>query len=189
VAFGYSGPFQVMPRGLVPASRFTRTVVDDPSNDINTALVTGVGIRIIPVQIPAGSTYARFSLFDADTDGRDDLDLYVFDSQGLFIGQSFNSGSNEEVDLVDPVPDRYLVVVHGFETDGPGSKFTLSSWAVGSGPAGNMSVIAPKNAKLNAPGSVTLEFSKLSKGVRYLGSVAYDGADGMPPPTVIRVQR
>jgi subtilisin family serine protease len=189
VTFGYSGPFQATPRGLVPARRFTRTVRDDPANDINTALITGVGVRIIPVDIPAGSTYARFSLFNADTDGNDDLDLYVFDSQGFFIGQSFNGGSNEEVDLADPVPDRYLVVVHGFETDGAGSRFTLSSWAIGSSAAGNMSVTAPTTAKLNSTGTVTLQFSKLSKGVRYLGSVAYDGATGMPPPTVVRVQR
>lgn len=189
VAFGYSGPFRASPRGLVPARRFTRTVRDDPTNDINTALVTGVGIQIIQVQIPAGSSHARFSLFDADTDGNDDLDLYVFDSQGFFIGQSFNAGSNEEIDLPEPVPDTYLVVVHGFETDGPGAKFTLSSWAIGSGPAGNMSVTAPKSATLNTPASLTLKFTNLSKGVRYLGSVAYDGATGMPPPTVVRVQR
>ena len=55
--------------------------------------------------------------------------------------------------------------------------------------AGNMKVIAPKEAKLNAPSSIRLEFSKLSKGVRYLGSVAYEGVTGMPPPTVVRVQQ
>jgi hypothetical protein len=189
VTFGYSGPFKAAPRGLVPARRLTRTVHDDPANDINTALATGVGIRIIPVDVPAGSTYARFSLFDADTDGNDDLDLYVFDSEGFFVGQSFNGGSDEQVDIPDPAPDRYLVVVHGFETDGAGSRFTQSSWAIGSKPAGNMSVVAPKSATLGATEKVALEFSKLSKGVRYLGSVAYDGATGMPPPTLVRVQR
>ncbi len=187
ITFGYNGPFQATARGLVPAKRATRNVNDDPTNEINTALARGKGITIVEVDVPEGSTYARFSLFDADTDGNDDLDLYVFSSSGAFLASSFNAGSNEEVNLPDPAPDRYLVVIHGFETDGPGARFTLSSWVLGTARAGNMALVAPTKAKLNTQASLRLTFSKLSKGVRYLGAIAYEGADGMPPPTIVRI--
>lgn len=189
ITFGYTGPFKATARGLVPARRFTRTVRDDPANEINTALATGIGVTIVEVTVPAGSTYARFSLFDADTDGNDDLDLYVFDSSGAFIAASANSGAHEEVNLPDPAPDTYLVAIHGYQTDGSSARFTMSAWALGTNAAGNMSLVAPTKAKLNAQGSIQLSFSKLSAGVRYLGAVAYEGPAGTPQPTIVRVDR
>jgi hypothetical protein len=84
VGFGYDGAFSATARGLVPAGTIAGNVVDDPANDINTALGSGVGITIHPVNVPAGTTYARFALFDDATDGNDDLDLYVFNPSGGF---------------------------------------------------------------------------------------------------------
>ncbi|MBI3170296.1 MAG: S8 family peptidase, partial [Chloroflexi bacterium] len=80
VVFGYTGDFYTTVNGLVPANTENGFVVDDPSNDINTALASGVGITMHTVNIPVGTTYARFSLFDDFTDGDDDLDMYIFDS-------------------------------------------------------------------------------------------------------------
>lgn len=189
IGFGYTGPFAAHARGLVPAHAFARTVQDDPFDEINTALSSGVGVTIVEVAVPAATTLARFSLFDADTDGEDDLDLYVFNSAGQFVGGSTTFTSQEEVNLVNPVPDHYLVVIHGFQTDGPSARFTLFSWSLGDHARSNMTLTAPDSATVNAIGIVSLRFSGLSKGVRYLGSVAYEGPQGTPGPTVIRVDR
>ena len=187
IAFGYSGPFAAHARGLVPARTYDRTVQDDPVNEINTALATGNGISVVEVSVPAGSTLARFSLFDANTDGDDDLDLYVFNSDGSFVAGSTTFTSDEEVNLPNPQPDRYLVVIHGFETDGPSARFTLFTWSLSDKGRSNMSLSAPTAATLNTKGVVALRFSELTKGVKYLGSVAYDGPAGTPGPTVIRI--
>jgi hypothetical protein len=149
VKFGYSGPFQASTRGLVPATKFQRTVQDDPTNDVNTALATGQGVIIVPVNLEPGSTYARFALFDTETDGHDNLDLYVFNSNGDFLGSSVKARTAEELSLVNPAPGQYLLVVHGLETDGPDASFTLFSWALGNAAAGNMAVIAPSQAQLS----------------------------------------
>ena len=50
-----------------------------------------------------------------------------------------------------------------------------------------MSVSAPATASIGASGTVTLNFSGLSSGTKYLGSVVYGGASGMPNPTIVRV--
>jgi hypothetical protein len=103
VAFGFDGPFTTTPRGLVPAGTIAGNVVDDPSNNFSTALLTGVGVTLHTVNVPAGTTYARFALFDDATDGNDDLDLHVFNPNGGIVGRSESGTSAEEVNVINPV--------------------------------------------------------------------------------------
>ena len=179
ITFGYNGPFKAVARGLVPAVTQRRAVLDDPANEINTALTTGRGIVIIPVEVSEGSNFARVSLFDGRTDGNDNLDLYLFDATGEFVSRSAGPTSNEEVNLTNPAPGQYSAVVHGLETDGPDANFTLYSWVLGATRAGNMSVTAPPQATLAKGATIGLSFSQLEPGVSYLGSVAYSGAPAM----------
>jgi hypothetical protein len=53
--------------------------------------------------------------------------------------------------------------------------------------AGNMIVTAPAAAVIGGTGAINLAFSGLSPATKYLGSVAYSGAAGMPNPTIVRV--
>jgi hypothetical protein len=184
VTFGYTGPFTATARGLVPATTFAGNVVDDPTDSF---VVGGPGTVSFNVVVPAGSTYARFSLFNAFTDGADDLDLYVYNSGGTRVGASGGGTADEEVNLLNPAADTYTVWVHGFATDGPDANFTLFAWVLGSTDAGNMTVSAPAAATLGLSGTIDLSFSGLTPGTKYLGSVAYSGAAGMPNPTIVRV--
>ena len=68
-----------------------------------------------------------------------------------------------------------------------GASYTLFTWFLGSADAGNMSVSAPASATTGATGTINLTFSGLTPGTKYLGSVAYAGATGMPNPTIVRV--
>jgi hypothetical protein len=52
-----------------------------------------------------------------------------------------------------------------------------------------MTVTAPASATIGSTGAISLSFSGLTTGVKYLGSVAYGGATGMPNPTIVRVDR
>jgi subtilisin family serine protease len=183
VTFGYDGPFTATARGLVPAATFTGSVSTDPDGTF--APVVGPDTVKFDVVVPAGTTYARFSLFDANVAPAGDLDLYVY-SGGTQVGSSGGGTSAEEVDLLNPIAATYTVWVHGFATGNP-SAFTLFTWALGSTAAGNMTVSAPSTATLGGTGAINLGFSGLTAGTKYLGSVAYGGATGMPNPTLVRV--
>jgi hypothetical protein len=50
-----------------------------------------------------------------------------------------------------------------------------------------MVVAAPAAAVLGEKGTITLEFSDLTAGTKYLGSVVYSGTAGLPNPTIVRV--
>jgi len=183
VRFGYTGPFNATPRGLIPARLHPGTVSDDPGDSFDPA---GPGVRSFSVVVPPGTTYARFSLFDANVSPASDLDLYVFKGTTL-VGLSGSGTSTEEVNLVDPAADTYTVYVHGFDVPGTAT-FTLFSWVLGSANAGNMTVTAPAAARMSSTGRINLTFSGLSPATKYLGSVAYDGGTvELAPPTIVSV--
>jgi len=138
------------------------------------------------VAIPAGTTYARFSLFDADVTPGADIDLCVANSAGTIVGASGSGTSAEEVNLTSPAAGNYTVVVQGWGVAGT-SPFKLHTWLLGSADAGNMTVSAPAAAVTGATGTISLSFSGLTSGLKYLGSVAYGGVAGLPAPTIVRV--
>jgi len=172
VTFGYTGSFTADARGLVPATTFDGSVNTNAS----------VSFTVI---VPAGTTYARFSLFDANVSPGSDLDLRVYRG-ATPVGSSGGSTSAEEVNLLNPTAATYTVYVDGYATANP-STFTLFTWVLGSTAAGNMTVAAPASATLGSTGAINLSFSGLTAGTKYLGSVVYGGAAGMPNPTIVRV--
>ena len=183
VIFGYDGPFTATPRGLVPAVITAGTVADDPTD--STCSLASPNAQKIDVPVPAGTTYARFSLFDTDVNAGSDIDMCVFRGTTL-VGSSGSSTSAEEVNLTDPAEATYTVVVQGWGVVGS-SPFKLHTWLLGSAAAGNMAVSAPAAATTGSTGTISLSFSGLATGTKYLGSVAYGGVAGMPSPTIVRV--
>ncbi len=183
VTFGYNGPFSATARGLVAATVMADTVADDPTN--GACSLASPNAKLIPVTIPAGTTHARFSLFDADVNAGSDIDLCVFRGTTL-VGASGSGTSAEEVNLISPTAAAYTVVVQGWGVVGS-SPFKLHTWLLGSAAAGNMTVTAPATAVIGATGTIGLSFSGLTAGTKYLGSVAYSGAAGLPNPTIVRV--
>jgi hypothetical protein len=173
VRFGYTGPFTATARGMVPAS----------TN--NGSVATG-GNQPFVVAIPAGTTIARFSLFD-QPGVSDDLDLEVRNSVGTLVGSSGGPTAAEEVNLLNPAAGNYTVTVVGFATQNPTATFTLYNWSVGSTALGNMAVAAPAAATTGMTAPINLSFTGLLPATKYMGSVAYSGATGFPNPTVVRV--
>jgi subtilisin family serine protease len=184
VKFGYTGAFTATGRGLVAATTVAGTVLDDPTD--GSCSLTATNAQQHAVVIAAGTTYARFSLFDDFTDGEDDLDLCVYRGTTL-VGSSGGGTSAEQVNVVNPTAATYTVVVHGYGTDGPSANYTLFYWLLGSTAAGNMTVTAPASATLATTGTINLTFSGLAPATKYLGSVAYSGTTGLPNPTIVRV--
>jgi hypothetical protein len=184
VTFGYNGSFTATARGLVAPTVTAGTVADDPTD--GACSLTAPNAQLVPVAVPAGTTYARFSLFDADVNAGSDLDLCVFNSGGSLVGSSGSGTSAEEVNLLNPAAGDYTVVVQGWGVVGT-SPFKLHAWLLGTADAGNMTVTAPASAVIGQAGAITLAFDPALASGRWLGSVAYGGASGMPNPTIVRV--
>lgn len=191
IGFGYTGDYTADAHGLFAANATPGNVVDDPENNINVALSTGVGITIHGIDVADGTSLARFSLFDDFTDGNDDLDLYVFDPDGAFVDGSGSPTSAEQVDVEDPVDGTWFVVVHGWQTDGPDANYTLFNWNVLSDPtADDGSLVvdsAPGSAVLGTTGTVEFSWSGLAPDTKYLGAVSHADAGGIFGQTLVSV--
>ncbi|HEY9238057.1 MAG TPA: S8 family serine peptidase, partial [Burkholderiaceae bacterium] len=173
VTFGYTGAFTAAARGLLAATTKTGSVQTDATQDFT-------------IDVPAGQTYLRISLFDANVSQAADLDVEVY-RNGALVGSSGSGTSAEEVNFVNPVAGTYTVRVVGYLVPVGAANFTLFHWTLGTTAAGNMTVAAPASATLGQTGAIGLTFSGLAAGTKYLGSVAYSGASGMPAPTIVRV--
>ncbi len=184
VTFGFDGAYTAGTHGLNPASTFEGNVPDDPGDSFEPG---GPGTISYDVAIPAGTAYARFALFDDFTDGNDDLDLYVYRGSTL-VGASGSGTSTEEVNLVLPAADTYTVWVHGWQTDGPDSDFTLFSWQIGLvDDAGNMTVTAPTSAVTAETGAIDVSWTGLDPAQKYLGAVSHSGPSGLLGLTVVAI--
>jgi subtilisin family serine protease len=170
ITFGYTGPFSTTTRGLKAATQNAATVSDDPTN---TFVVGGPGVTAHPVTIAAGTTYARFALYDDAIPTGNDLDMYVYKGSTL-VGSSGSGTSQEIVNLTNPEPGAYTVYVHGWQTLGAGTtSYTLFSWLLDGTSAGNMTVTAPSSATIGVSASLGLTYSGLAAATRYLGAVDY----------------
>ncbi|HUQ21812.1 MAG TPA: S8 family serine peptidase [Gaiellaceae bacterium] len=185
ITFGYTGPFSTSKRGLKAAVTQAGTVSDDPTN---TFVVGGPGVTTHSVTIPAGTTYARFALYDDNIPAGNDMDLYVYKGSTL-VGSSGSGTSQEIVNLTSPAAGTdYKVYVHGWQTAGGGTtSYTLFTWALDNTSAGNMTVTAPSSATTGGTGKIDLSFTGLTAGTRYLGAVDY--SNGSPIGSTIVYQK
>ena len=175
VTFGYDGPFSATARGLVPATKAPGAVATGTSTDFT-------------VVIPADMTHARFSLFDNDVSQASDLDMEVYLGATL-VGSSGGATTAEEVNLRNPTAGSYTVRVVGFAVPTGSASFNLYTWLLGGASAGNMTVTAPASAVTGQSATIGIAPTGLAAGTRYLGSVAYGGTAGLPPPTIIRIDK
>jgi hypothetical protein len=88
---------------------------------------------------------------------------------------------------VSPAAGNYTVYIHGWGVTGGTTPFKVHTWLLDSTAVGNMTVSGPTTATTGGTGTITLGFSGLTPGLKYLGSVAYAGTSGLPNPTIVRV--
>jgi subtilisin family serine protease len=195
VTFGYSGGYSAAVHGLNLPLVVDGFVENDPTKTFTFRTSDGVTRHIISV--PAGQLFARFALFDALTDGDDDLDLYVYycgldGSSCTKIGESGEPTSEERVDVFRPPEGLYAVHVHGFETDeiqgGPGANYQLLAWGLGiTDDKGNMSANGPSLVNAGTTGTISVDWSSLISNTIYLGAISHNTPQGLSALTLITI--
>jgi subtilisin family serine protease len=203
--FGYTGAYAPRVHGLRLPVVIGDEVNDDVDNNFSfvdndpTKTFTfrrGDGVTIHLVDLAANQIFVRFALFDALTDGDDDLDMYVYYCADLIncvlIDESGEPTSQEEVNIYYPDAGRYAVLVHGFETDeiigGPGAIYRLLGWSLGLvDDPGNMNVTGPSFVNAGATDTISVNWNVSQTETIYLGGISHNTPQGISAFTLIRI--
>jgi hypothetical protein len=176
VGTGFAGAMTVAKSGLIPATVVSSSVVT--ATDTADSVCTGgggTGVNVHTVTIPAGTTKARFALYDSDTSGNGQSDLDLLVARGTtVVGSSGGQTANEMVTLTNPPAGDYKVCVIGYAPVGGNATYKLSTWVLSpTATGGNFKAVAPANVALGGTASVAISWSGLATGQRYLGSLSY----------------
>ena len=181
VTSGFTGTMSTSVAGLVPATDNTASLSSPTGGTFDTTHPTaGPHTAHFSESIAAGTTLARFQLFASDYPTGTDMDLFVYKG-GTLVGESAGPTADEHVDLTDPAAGSYDVYVDLFALPSGTTSLTVHqfTWTVGSTAAGNLTVSPPSQAvTVGHPASFTANWTGLTSGTRYLGTVSYsDGTD------------
>jgi hypothetical protein len=197
---GYTGSLSTRVQGLVAGTKDVATYADGNAGDFDTAApesnLSDPAVKAFTVAVPAGTTYARWSTFaDASSAATDDIDLYVYrygtpgDASTLTaVGQSATGSSDETVSATSPGAGSYRVYVHNWDSDSATNDITLFGWLLTDDEAGNASSTSPGAVTVGQPVDVTLDWSDLTAGERYLGRVVYADGTSDRGSTVVSVR-
>jgi hypothetical protein len=203
---GFSGDYNPGAHGMAAPLTDEQTVLDDPANSYSFVLGGGAaGVTTTLWGYGPGTAFSRWSTFDALTDGNDDLDLYIWACDAVtfacsLVDASTTATATETVDVQFPgafagfgVPGTfYQIDVHGWQTDGPDSNYTLFEWELSADPAADdgsltISPAGPIPVSLQDTVGLTAEWTGLDPGVKYLGVVSHGTPSGIDSLTVVSV--
>ncbi len=194
VEFGYGGSYEARVHGLALPIVIDGFVDNDPTRTFTVRNGNGVTQHVISV--PAGQLYLRFALFDALTDGDDDLDMYIYYSSDnvnwIKIGESGEPTAEERFDYFRPPEGFYAVLVHGYETDevagGPGANYQLLGWSFGiDDDRGNLAADGPSVVNAGTTENVSVSWSGLIANTIYLGAISHNTPQGVSALTLITI--
>ena len=117
-----------------------------------------------------------------------DLDIFVYDPNGVEVATSTNGGSNEQIDIVLPENGTWTVWVHGWQAAGDDTDFEFYTWAVPLASGGSLTVDdAPASAVIGATEPVTASWTGATAGQWFLGAVSHSDASDLVGLTLVNV--
>jgi hypothetical protein len=184
VQFGYTGEYTAAAHGLVPATLTNDTVVQDPDQTFDPA----DGFSDAHTFELSGAAHFRIAIPPEATEPEADLDVYVVDPNGDLVASSTSGATDELVDIPQPADGTWTVYVHGWQTVGPDSDYTMYSWIVPATPGGNLTIdSAPTSATLGETATIQASWTGATAGEWHLGAVSHNNADGLIGLTLIDV--
>ncbi|GHJ45838.1 hypothetical protein Cs7R123_31800 [Catellatospora sp. TT07R-123] len=183
---GFAGTLTSTVSGLVPAS-VTGEALDPngPAFDSNLPAASNRTTKIT-FTVPDGGV-GRVQTFDADYAMGTDIDVFAYVAgTGSLVGSSSGGTAAEVVTLAPGSYDVYYTLF-----DSPGKAVTTvkgHSWAVAPVAAGNFTATpASQPITVNGTVTVTLAWSGLAAGTRYLGVVTYGDGTAAVGRTIVTV--
>ena len=185
VSFGYYGSYTAAAHGLEPATVTSDNVVQDPDQNFD----PNYGFSNLHQFNLSGAAYFRIAMPpESVADPNVDLDIYVYDPNGVQVASSTSGGTDELVDILLPDDGTWIVYVHGWQTIGPSADYDMYSWIISATPGGNMVIdSAPTAATLGAVETIDFSWAGATAGQWHLGAVSHTGDVGLMGLTLIDV--
>jgi hypothetical protein len=177
----FNGTLGFSAHGLVAPTTTDASVAQDPDHTFVPSDSTGTFSQRFTVA--PGQSLLRVGIDEAYIgNSGTDLDVFLFkvnsDDTLSFVDQSADGDSNEMVTVGNPAAGDYVVFVHGYDTAGPSTDFTLFQWQVPATDAGNINLPSPMPATVATTIDIPLTYAGLDPATWYLGQVLYtDGSD------------
>jgi Peptidase inhibitor I9 len=156
---------------------------DNPATSARTAKET--------LTVPAGTTVAQHSTFDADFAAGTDVDLFLYEAgTSNLVAQSAGGSAEETIRIEDPPAGSYDLYVVLFGVAQGTTTLTVPTylWNLDGTAKGNLTVTpASTAATAGTPVTLTAAWSGLSTGTRYLGRISYSDGTTTTGGTFVRV--
>jgi subtilisin family serine protease len=188
VTSGFNGTLSTSVSGLAQASTTTPAFTARDQSFNTAAPAESAGTKKITVTVPAGTKLARFATYDAEVPAGTDTDVFVFRAgTNVLVGSSAGATAEESVTLAAAgTYDIYVVLFDYPGTTIPAVKH--HAFVVPGTAAGNLTVTPATQAVTNgAKASVTLNWSGLTAGARYLGVVTYSDGTSVVGETLVSI--
>ena len=177
--FGYAGEYAATVNGIAEGVT-SLGAVEDGLDDL------------LFFEVPEGTSFTRFALFDAEVgagDGSDDLDLQVLgpaEAGWPLVGSSGTPTSGEQVDMANPQPGTYAVFVVDYASAAGPTPYALYNFNL-QGDSGNTRVDGPATATVGGNADLHLEWMGLSSGMRALGLLQHKSGDDVIATTEVMI--
>ncbi len=177
VQFGYTGDYDAAPHGLIAATETEDNVLQDADqtfspSDVGTGGANAHTFNLTDVQL------LRIAMpSDATDDPAGDLDIYVYDPSNNQVASSTSGGTNELININNPADGVWTVYVHGWQTAGPDTNYTMYSWAIPEGPGPGTLTITdePADAEVGTTGTVEYAWTGATLGQWHFGAITHVG--------------
>jgi hypothetical protein len=143
----------------------------------------------VTVNVPAGTRLTRFATFDADYGAGTDIDLFIYNAGTTTLRGQSAGGSAEESVTGLPAGDYDIYVVLFAQPGGGSGAFTAHehSFIVPSTGSTLTATPASQSVTTAVPATVTIGWSGLVAGTRYLGVVDYGDGSNTIGSTIVAV--
>ncbi len=186
VSFGYTGSYAAAAHGLEPATVTSDNVVQHPKP--NQDFDPTDGYSNLHQFTLSGAAFFRIAMPPEATEADADLDIYVYDPTGTLVATSTAGGTNELIDIIDPIDGTWDVYVHGWSCPGGDSDYDMYTWAISTTPGGSLVIdSAPTSATLGGVETIDVRWTGATAGEWHLGAVSHTGDVGLMGWTLIGV--
>jgi subtilisin family serine protease len=184
VKFGYTGNYEARAHGLVAATVTGDNVPQDPDQNFDPE----DGFSEAHTFDLADVLHFRIAIPPEATEPEADLDVYVFDPDGNLVAVSFNAGTDELIDIVQPADGTWTVYVHGWSTPGGDSDYSMYSWAIPSAIGGSLQIdSAPTAAVIATTETIDVSWTGAALGEWHLGAVSHNQDGSWLDTTLVEV--